>query len=139
MQPQEVGAPPASATAVDQTSTAMVVVGESVGDKRKREQMAEPETSSITGDMDHGIAPTAEEVTPTTKIELALTRIVKSGAVSATPQTFSSHGSLREHLLEESKKRAEQTRQQKAQRSASCSYACHCCVRQQFHSRALCW
>ena len=86
----------------------MVVVGESAGDKRKREQMAESETSSIIGDVKVcGSSPKNEEVITPSAIE---PEVVQAAAVSATPQTFASHHTLREHLVEETKRRAERSR-----------------------------
>ena len=104
--------------AVDQSGTAMVVVGESAGDKRKREQIAESETSSVTGDIevrDGEKTPRVEDAEAPTSVHPETAQPV---VASAPPQAFSSHGSLRKHLVEESKKRAEQRRQLRAQRSA---------------------
>ena len=91
------------------TCTAMVVVGESVGDKRKHDQIAESETSSVTGDVDKSSnTPLVEDhsVPPATQGDLA-----QAVVASASPQTFSSHCSLREHLIEENRKQAQLRRQ----------------------------
>ena len=100
----------------DSTTTAMVVVGESVGDKRKHEQIAASETSSVTGDIEQSGKPPPADVADGPPVAHA--EPTQSTGTTATPQTFSSHCSLREHLIEENKKRAEQRRQLRAQRSA---------------------
>ena len=95
----------------------MIVAGESVGDKRKLEHMAQSETSSVTGGGDAwgntstavavaALGPSQAADSPHPVTELAL------------PSTLASHHTLREHLMEENKKQVEHRRQLRAQRSA---------------------